>query len=313
MQKNKFKKYIVQAEQSVFDLGIQLYGDVDGVAWLCEDNSISATDELQIGSEILVRIDEVLNEKTLLALGSKVVSTGFSSEAGVFVPPTPDAPVCEPIEIKIDANTLVTTVTNGGVYYLPENYVKRTDGTIVATLVNGNEYTIATHQIKKPSGEVIATHEFNQDFVVSPVLIKDHEGTTLYELYPGEMITTYDYTQDLNLEIHPNNIGKITAVRQPIVDLGQVSGAVDLDLSLGNHFKLEMTGNISNLTLSNKPASTEALTIEVQITMGGAGDYTITYSSDWEITSSTDQPSGTVSDISEIWGLWNGTKMRAKL
>lgn len=58
------------------------------------------------------------------------------------------------------------------------------------------------------------------------------------------------------------------------VALGDVSGTVDIDTSLGIHFTMNMTGNITSLTFSNL-TNEELKTITLEIT-GDAGGYTIT-------------------------------------
>lgn len=50
-------KYTVKPKQSLFDIAIEVYGDVQGVAWILEDNrSIPGpTGPIKAGREILIR------------------------------------------------------------------------------------------------------------------------------------------------------------------------------------------------------------------------------------------------------------------
>lgn len=67
------------------------------------------------------------------------------------------------------------------------------------------------------------------------------------------------------------------AVNYPRVALGNVSGALTLDLSLGNYFTLTVTGNITSIALSNVPASGRMVPIFLHMTNGGS--FTITWGS----------------------------------
>lgn len=66
---------------------------------------------------------------------------------------------------------------------------------------------------------------------------------------------------------------------------GNVSGAVSLDLSLGNYFTMTVTGDISGISFTNVPVSGQATPIILEITNGGA--HTITYGSAFKFPSGT--------------------------
>lgn len=53
--------YIIKAKQSLFDIAIEVYGDVQGVAWLLEDNrSIPGpTGPVEAGQVISIRAEKV--------------------------------------------------------------------------------------------------------------------------------------------------------------------------------------------------------------------------------------------------------------
>ena len=66
------KTYIPTKGQTIFDVAIQEYGDVDGIAWLCEDNDIHVlpynfgTTELEdLEGRSLQMRDIVLNQKVV--------------------------------------------------------------------------------------------------------------------------------------------------------------------------------------------------------------------------------------------------------
>lgn len=64
---------------------------------------------------------------------------------------------------------------------------------------------------------------------------------------------------------------------EPYEDMGPVSGAVDVDLSLGNTFVMELVGSIT-LTFSNLPPAGQRQSITLLFKQGGSGSYTVTYS-----------------------------------
>ena len=49
-------EYIVQPQQSLFDIAIEVYGDVQGVVWLIQDNGLmGVTDPLSGGQKLNLR------------------------------------------------------------------------------------------------------------------------------------------------------------------------------------------------------------------------------------------------------------------
>ena len=55
--------YTVLPKQSLFDVAIEVYGDVQGVTWLVEDNNLGgATHPLDVGQKLLIR-DATLNAR----------------------------------------------------------------------------------------------------------------------------------------------------------------------------------------------------------------------------------------------------------
>jgi hypothetical protein len=55
-------EYTVKAGQSLLDIALEVYGDVQGLHWLIEDNALifSACDRLRPGQKLLIR-PEVVN------------------------------------------------------------------------------------------------------------------------------------------------------------------------------------------------------------------------------------------------------------
>ena len=49
-------EYIVKPQQGLFDIAIEVYGDVRGVVWLVQDNGLmGATDPLGVGQKLKIR------------------------------------------------------------------------------------------------------------------------------------------------------------------------------------------------------------------------------------------------------------------
>ena len=56
-------KYTVSEGQSLFDIAIEVYGQVEGIHWLLEDNpGISLTHRLKVGQVLALR-SEVINQR----------------------------------------------------------------------------------------------------------------------------------------------------------------------------------------------------------------------------------------------------------
>lgn len=53
-------EYIIKPQQSLFDIAIEVYGDVQGVVWLVGDNALlGATDPLTAGNKLSIRTTPV--------------------------------------------------------------------------------------------------------------------------------------------------------------------------------------------------------------------------------------------------------------
>ncbi|WP_080058985.1 hypothetical protein [Spirosoma aerolatum] len=61
--------FIVKTQQSLFDIATYLYGDVEGVFWILEDNPqlIGLTDRIKAGDVLNVR-DQVINPRQVAYL-----------------------------------------------------------------------------------------------------------------------------------------------------------------------------------------------------------------------------------------------------
>ncbi|GAB2586651.1 hypothetical protein [Spirosoma areae] len=50
------RQYTILDQQSLFDIAVEVYGDVDAVFWLLEDNpGVGLTDRLQVGQSLNIR------------------------------------------------------------------------------------------------------------------------------------------------------------------------------------------------------------------------------------------------------------------
>lgn len=78
------------------------------------------------------------------------------------------------------------------------------------------------------------------------------------------------------------------------VNQGSVSGAVALDASAGNFFRMATTGNITALSFSNEPASGKFYAALVQITAGGLHAVTWSETVNWHAGTT---PSQTASGV----------------
>lgn len=76
-------------------------------------------------------------------------------------------------------------------------------------------------------------------------------------------------------------------------DLGSGSGGVNIDCSLGQHFRRTITG-VSSFTVSNVPASGKAFGLVLELTNPGAGALTFPGTTKWPGGS---QPAWTVSGV----------------
>jgi hypothetical protein len=66
--------------QSLFDIALEYYGNIQGVFWLVEDNELNGiTDNVFEGDPLLIR-DEILNNNIVEALKVYSVATIFDIE-----------------------------------------------------------------------------------------------------------------------------------------------------------------------------------------------------------------------------------------
>lgn len=62
-----------------------------------------------------------------------------------------------------------------------------------------------------------------------------------------------------------------------VTDLGNVSGAVTIDLSLGQRFRMTLTGNVTSMAFSNLPAAGRFADIVLEIVQDGTGGRTVAW------------------------------------
>lgn len=67
--------------QTLADIALQEYGDLEGVYWLVEDNDhlIGITDNLSIGEELMIRND-VINSQMVSYLRSYTIATAAKAQ-----------------------------------------------------------------------------------------------------------------------------------------------------------------------------------------------------------------------------------------
>lgn len=58
--------------QTVFDVALEQYGNIEGVALIAEDNPSISLDEAEEGTEVLIR-DEVIDKKTKNYFSNKTI------------------------------------------------------------------------------------------------------------------------------------------------------------------------------------------------------------------------------------------------
>ena len=66
------KKYTATKGQTIFDIAVQEYGNIDGIAWLCEDNDIrvlpynfGTTEFSDLGGKSLLIREVTINQKVV--------------------------------------------------------------------------------------------------------------------------------------------------------------------------------------------------------------------------------------------------------
>ena len=80
-------KYIVDNNQSIWDIALQVYGDVSGVEWLIFDNPgvVNFENELEAGTEIQLR--EAIINASVVEIFKKInykPATAFEGSYGAF-------------------------------------------------------------------------------------------------------------------------------------------------------------------------------------------------------------------------------------
>ena len=98
--------------------------------------------------------------------------------------------------------------------------------------------------------------------------------------------------------IKKDTSGVAKALHPAVVTNAAATGAVALDLSLGNIFDLTLTGNITSLTLTNAPANPSL--VSIHFTQGGAGSFTVTLGASIKTTAGTFVPTTTVGKRSTL-------------
>lgn len=65
----------VKHGQSITDLALQHYGDVQGVWQICEDNQLNMGDMLTPGQQITIDTTKVINQRLVKQLANKTIAT----------------------------------------------------------------------------------------------------------------------------------------------------------------------------------------------------------------------------------------------
>jgi hypothetical protein len=75
---------------------------------------------------------------------------------------------------------------------------------------------------------------------------------------------------------------------EAVTALSIASGVVNIDCSLGKHFTLALTANVTSITFSNLPASGEAGEIAIRMRQDGTGSWTVALPSSFKATGGSD-------------------------
>lgn len=78
-------KVTVQQGQSMLDIAMQVYGSVDAVFTLAQDNGKSVTDVLQVGEELEYSSDKILDARVATYFANNAISpcTAYPGELPV--------------------------------------------------------------------------------------------------------------------------------------------------------------------------------------------------------------------------------------
>lgn len=77
-------------------------------------------------------------------------------------------------------------------------------------------------------------------------------------------------------------------LEEAVTALSISSGAVTVDLALGNYFTLTLTENVTSITLDNLPAAGKARTFSIRFLQDGTGGRTVTFPSSFKFTDGSD-------------------------
>lgn len=74
-------KYKVRDRQTIFDVALLIYGSVEGVTFLLEDNALQIDQQLSAGQVLLVRADQAIQETIAQSLQKDIPAHGFTQFA----------------------------------------------------------------------------------------------------------------------------------------------------------------------------------------------------------------------------------------
>lgn len=236
----KIEKHIVQEGQNIYDICIQHYGSVDGLAEIMALNTGLDIDLLYAGQEILYTPTE-LNANVLKSLSETQYIPATSSEM-LPTPVPPPSPAADAVVIHLYGIGDIE-VPAPGEYTVVPSTVEDGSGGLIATLSPGEAYIDAPEEvdINYPNGSsttVIAPGTFN----VPPATVT-FDGVFVTELSPDE---TYDFPAQVVTINYPN--GTVIPQEAPAVFnvpestvLGP-TGSVLAELSPGETYTVETSG-----------------------------------------------------------------------
>lgn len=101
--------------------------------------------------------------------------------------------------------------------------------------------------------------------------------------------------------------------RNVVTTLTNNAGVVDIDLSLGDYFTLELTANVTSITFSNLPGSGRGFSKFIQITQTGAFTVDWPASFRWEGGSAGAVSGSAAVDLLAITSVDNGATIHATI
>lgn len=102
----------------------------------------------------------------------------------------------------------------------------------------------------------------------------------------------------------------LSVVTQPISDLGTTGGAINLDLSTSNHFKITLNAN-TTFTYSNPPSGSAGATYILTIYQSGAGGFTSVLDASIKKPSYYSAPSTILGEVNQLYFTWTGSELVA--